>query len=976
MMSIHELDVWRLVELVDEPLYCAASALTHPDDAICYNSDEDLDSTGRLAKRQRYEAAGQRFLRGERPRLLSARLKGPFDASSGWVNPWLPKATSTESSAAAALRPEYEARPHSAINSKLAAVIQEGQQSTSLATTVSKQSLSQVIDPSSGYSARARTVTPDAHSDVDKRIQIQVWADNVETGLPENDLDFWNPRAKERDQDQQESGVGDVAPRWLKKTPLKRKRPDALRHGSASSATEPPSIFRSASDPTALRQRTIPSSRLRRLEASSLVKSRSFELTTPSSMADPRAVDIMQEAHSEALSTSDCPSMSGAPAPSLENHGKAQDLEIEGLGGERSAGSSPQPKVPTNRITIKAELASQGALSHSKDGAEDVFESEQDNCSHYHIGPRRLPREIADDGEGLTRAQPLTQTETPDSSHHSDELAQSHDATAISEERQVVKDSRPLQGQCNMSSVVVKVEKPEHEELLGCLHADVSQKQPSDDTASPSTTKHDEHAGSTTTSRRETSADVDDDKSYQIQGMAGTSAPQMGQTVHVTPPQETHLLGLDTIEFNNASRSPERTPAMEYATLQTIAFAASQMSKSPPCSTQDLVPLHGAADLSISQFKDCHDLPTATEAMGDKEEIAIGASTQDCSVALPLAFTTMVTELPEEMQQPTPSSRTPSVEGGGTTVEDCLAEPSRQSPWTTCSQNLLAPQVSMSNASPGHLPETAQAQEMHHSQQAASPGTPPPAEDPSASFGLKSFSRFNTPSPQRRALHKSCSRRSTVQLRGILSMEKPRTSSCGVRRRVTFAPLPGDIEDEGPSMQQSLRPASPPPIIPTTIGEEDVPRHFQKHFDSMKRKNSGILSQGKTRTLPSLSDDAVSTRASISASEVAKDMVSDHIDHSSTTPERLNSVEVTETGETFSPAEPQSPWRQDTQSEMVDDVAAVMGNLDAFLDAWSVDHEMQKASQAVDQENNHSRDQNRGKTASSRFGLQELSIWN
>ncbi|KXJ86649.1 hypothetical protein Micbo1qcDRAFT_168116, partial [Microdochium bolleyi] len=129
---------------------------------------------------------------------------------------------------------------------------------------VSQQSFLQVIGPLSAYSARAHPATPDTHIHVDKRTQIQVWADNVERGLPDDDVDFWNPRTKEPDQDRQQSRAEDSTPsdnQWLKKTPLKRKRPDVMRDGSAGTADEPPTILRSVSDPTSLHQRTIPSSR-------------------------------------------------------------------------------------------------------------------------------------------------------------------------------------------------------------------------------------------------------------------------------------------------------------------------------------------------------------------------------------------------------------------------------------------------------------------------------------------------------------------------------------------------------------------------------------------------------------------------------------------------------------------------------------------------------------------------------------------
>lgn len=70
------------------PIYC--EAVLQPQD-VYYEGSEDEDYDSAEARRQRYEAAGQRFLEGNVPLLLSATLKGPFEKESGWVNPWRSK---------------------------------------------------------------------------------------------------------------------------------------------------------------------------------------------------------------------------------------------------------------------------------------------------------------------------------------------------------------------------------------------------------------------------------------------------------------------------------------------------------------------------------------------------------------------------------------------------------------------------------------------------------------------------------------------------------------------------------------------------------------------------------------------------------------------------------------------------------------------------------------------------------------------
>ncbi|KAM0480293.1 hypothetical protein ACHAPX_004124 [Trichoderma viride] len=76
------------------PIYC--EAVLQPQD-VYYEGSEDEDYDSAEARRQRYEAAGQRFLEGNVPFLLSATLKGPFEKESGWVNPWRSKGRTANS---------------------------------------------------------------------------------------------------------------------------------------------------------------------------------------------------------------------------------------------------------------------------------------------------------------------------------------------------------------------------------------------------------------------------------------------------------------------------------------------------------------------------------------------------------------------------------------------------------------------------------------------------------------------------------------------------------------------------------------------------------------------------------------------------------------------------------------------------------------------------------------------------------------
>ncbi|RAH81175.1 hypothetical protein BO86DRAFT_363290 [Aspergillus japonicus CBS 114.51] len=70
------------------PLSFNSCSLPPPDNDLdtLVASDDDLDSTERLARRRRIEKLAEAYLQGSPLFLLSASLRGPFD--NGWVNPW------------------------------------------------------------------------------------------------------------------------------------------------------------------------------------------------------------------------------------------------------------------------------------------------------------------------------------------------------------------------------------------------------------------------------------------------------------------------------------------------------------------------------------------------------------------------------------------------------------------------------------------------------------------------------------------------------------------------------------------------------------------------------------------------------------------------------------------------------------------------------------------------------------------------
>ncbi|KAK1832775.1 hypothetical protein QBC39DRAFT_370790 [Podospora conica] len=73
----------------NEPICCTAT-VENDKDILCEGSDDDAYPTA-ADRLRRYEERANNFLEGTRPLILSARLRGPFDKDSGWINPWASK---------------------------------------------------------------------------------------------------------------------------------------------------------------------------------------------------------------------------------------------------------------------------------------------------------------------------------------------------------------------------------------------------------------------------------------------------------------------------------------------------------------------------------------------------------------------------------------------------------------------------------------------------------------------------------------------------------------------------------------------------------------------------------------------------------------------------------------------------------------------------------------------------------------------
>ncbi|RYP12097.1 hypothetical protein DL765_007466 [Monosporascus sp. GIB2] len=246
---------------------------------------------------------------------------------------------------------------------------------------------------------------------------------------------------------------------------------------------------------------------------------------------------------------------------------------------------------------------------------------------------------------------------------------------------------------------------------------------------------------------------------------------------------------------------------------------------------------------------------------------------------------------------------------------------------------------------------------------------------PELEISIKSFAKFNTPSPVRRSDHPRICRLSTTQRPGILINGTPVNPWSGTKpsnRRVSFAPLPNDDDPIEDYPRNATRHASPPPENTVEAGDEDVNEAFRKHFDAIKRRIDGSdppKPRFRQRLLPSSSQQRPMSPA-VGAMAEAFQQADALIAVQQRIPTNDNATEPT--GEAAAGAA-QSPWQSPDPSQ-TDDVAAVLGNLDQFLDAWDVDTAMKQA--GLETAPGNSEDEVKRTSSLEIDALQGVGVWN
>ncbi|KAH6656498.1 hypothetical protein BKA67DRAFT_552150 [Truncatella angustata] len=445
--------------LGEEPVYCAA--YDDNEEILCLGSDAALSQPARVATRLRYEHHALKYLGGQRPRLLSAALRGPFDHASGWRNPWLPKNQSA---------PAQGPTTSGIQKGPPARVASDAFDGIHIEPDMAGARRNQT--PVIRDSLQCHLPSPDSHRELDltdcpqldtaARSRIKDWARDVSADVLARD-DFWAP----------DDGIGQAADanatpkrpagnEWLRTKFHKRRRADNTSFETSSTPT--PSAAPMSTDratPAIPTVKTVRPSQLR------IAASQSFGGTTPASRPaqvtqqpvstsatksiiqdnppKPRTYKVAVKA-SAFLKPSNKESRPASRGYSRHtSHVQPRSLSSDGprivtASAARTRSISEMPDLrnasPSNVVAGIPVPAGGPQVKHIQDSDQgDIsFESHLDQSFYYkarNLKPQ--PAKVGKENAAQQQSQP-TQTGTPESEDHGESISVQHEMQENREE--------------------------------------------------------------------------------------------------------------------------------------------------------------------------------------------------------------------------------------------------------------------------------------------------------------------------------------------------------------------------------------------------------------------------------------------------------------------------------------------------------------------------------------------------------------
>lgn len=206
------------LEWGEDTIYCEATCA--PEDVL-YEGSDDEDYDNPISRKLRYEEAGQRYLDGKTPFLITASLKGPFDSKSGrWVNPWRSKHRTSGTSQGVRTSPGKLLR---------SAQVKRNVSIPETVLTAPGDNLECHL-PSPESLKQASVAGGHAYLEEDELAKVQEWREAIEPGDATRDR-FWTSTPQSTLSARKRKAKGSS---WLKHLATKRRRTDIMESGSVN----------------------------------------------------------------------------------------------------------------------------------------------------------------------------------------------------------------------------------------------------------------------------------------------------------------------------------------------------------------------------------------------------------------------------------------------------------------------------------------------------------------------------------------------------------------------------------------------------------------------------------------------------------------------------------------------------------------------------------------------------------------------
>ncbi|KAJ4317853.1 hypothetical protein N0V84_007128 [Fusarium piperis] len=206
------------LEWGEDTIYCEATCV--PEDVL-YEGSDDEDYDNPISRKLRYEEAGQRYLDGKTPFLITASLKGPFDTKSGrWVNPWRSKHRTAGTFQGVRTSPGKLLR---------SAQVKRNKSIPETVLTAPNDSLECHL-PSPESLKQASVAEGHAYLEEDELAKVQEWRKTIEPGDAARDR-FWTSTPQSSLSARKRKAKGSS---WLKHLATKRRRTDIMESGSVN----------------------------------------------------------------------------------------------------------------------------------------------------------------------------------------------------------------------------------------------------------------------------------------------------------------------------------------------------------------------------------------------------------------------------------------------------------------------------------------------------------------------------------------------------------------------------------------------------------------------------------------------------------------------------------------------------------------------------------------------------------------------